>query len=343
MDEKKQEGRAGGQVMKLRCINRSINRLYAACFLALGLVACTPAPSDALRLGTNVWPGYEPLYLARDLGWLDETEVRLVEYASSTQVMRGLRDGVLDAAALTLDEALTLCQDGLPLKVILVMDVSNGADAVVARNDIAGIGDLRGRRIGAETSALGALMTTRLLEQAGLEVTDVDLVPLPINTQFEAFRKGQVDAVVTFEPVLSQLLADGGKVIFDSSQISGEIVDVLVVNAQALKRHHGHVRSLVRQWFRALDYLHRNRADAVQRMAPRLKLSAGQVEASFKGLMLPPAEKVGSMMIGDKEHKPSLLEALERLQDVMLRHGLLQRHVDPSGMMDAAWVREFVH
>ena len=47
----------------------------------LACVGCTPDPEPILRVGTNVWPGYEPLYLARDLGYLDES-IRLVEYSS---------------------------------------------------------------------------------------------------------------------------------------------------------------------------------------------------------------------------------------------------------------------
>lgn len=33
---------------------------------------CARAQTPLLRVGTNVFPGYEPLYLARDPGWRQE-------------------------------------------------------------------------------------------------------------------------------------------------------------------------------------------------------------------------------------------------------------------------------
>jgi NitT/TauT family transport system substrate-binding protein len=47
--------------------------------LVLPLLGCMRQPEAALRIGTNVWIGSEPLYLARDLGHLDSGKVQLVE------------------------------------------------------------------------------------------------------------------------------------------------------------------------------------------------------------------------------------------------------------------------
>ena len=46
---------------------------------ALMLGACVRDPEPPLRIGTNVWIGSEPLYLARELGRLDPETVQLVE------------------------------------------------------------------------------------------------------------------------------------------------------------------------------------------------------------------------------------------------------------------------
>ena len=49
-----------------------------ACMLAM-LAACAREPDTPLRIGTNVWIGSEPLYLARELGRLEPSAVQLVE------------------------------------------------------------------------------------------------------------------------------------------------------------------------------------------------------------------------------------------------------------------------
>ncbi len=45
--------------------------------LMLALTGCSNEPSSPLRIGTNVWIGSEPLYLARDLGHFD---LKVVQY-----------------------------------------------------------------------------------------------------------------------------------------------------------------------------------------------------------------------------------------------------------------------
>jgi NitT/TauT family transport system substrate-binding protein len=44
--------------------------------LLLVVPACAHEEKEPLRLGTLLWPGSEPLFLARDLGLLDERSVR---------------------------------------------------------------------------------------------------------------------------------------------------------------------------------------------------------------------------------------------------------------------------
>jgi len=94
---------------------------------AVSLSACSDnTPEKPIRIGTNVWPGYEPLYLARDIGLYDKAKVQLVEYPSASGVIRALKSRSIEAAALTLDEVLVLLQHKIPVRVVLVMDISVG-------------------------------------------------------------------------------------------------------------------------------------------------------------------------------------------------------------------------
>ena len=169
--------------------------------------------------------------------------------------MDGLRTGRLDMAGLTLDEALTLVQEGIPIKVIWVLDISQGADALVARYGVAGLADLRGRKVGVEQTAVGAYMLNAALAKAGLRTTDITVVPLPLDEHLTAWRESQVDALVTFDPVLQVLRGEGAPVLFDSSAIPGEIVDVLVARTDALACCTQRISQLLAAHERALAHL----------------------------------------------------------------------------------------
>ena len=111
---------------------RTTRRLCLLACFALVLSGCVREPEPALRIGTNVWIGSEPLYLARELGRLDSKTIQLVEYPSASEVLRAFRNQAIDGMVISLDELFGLAVDGLQPRVILVVDVSNGADAVVA-------------------------------------------------------------------------------------------------------------------------------------------------------------------------------------------------------------------
>jgi len=290
--------------------------------LLLMLTACTSAPPPEIRLATNVWPGYEPLYLARSLGLFNKTGIRLIEYPSSTGTMRALKDGSIEAGALTLDEVLTLLEDKVDLSVVLLLDESHGADAVVARPGINGLSDLRGSRIAAESSALGGYMIGRLLDKAGLALHEIQFVPLGLNAMESAFAGGKVDAVVCFEPVKSRLLAMGGKVVFDSSQLPGEIVDVLAVRSEAMRKHPKSFRLLAEKWFLALAYLKANPEDAARRMQPRLRIAQDQVLSQFSELRLGDRQH-NHAFFDNPEHPP--VKIVTQLLKTMQHQGLMQQ------------------
>ena len=195
----------------------------------LGLNGCTREPPPVLRVGANIWPGYEPLYLARDLGYFRGAPIHAVEFTSATQVIRAYQNETIDAVCLTLDEALLLASEGADLRIVLVADFSNGADVIIGTPGTRAMKDLQGRRVGVEDTALGAFFLTRALQESGVQIGDVRVVPMQVQDHEQAFLKGDVDAVVTFEPVRGKLLARGAHILFDSSRLPGEIVDVVLV------------------------------------------------------------------------------------------------------------------
>lgn len=182
--------------------------------------------SDFIRIGTNVWPGYEPFYLARELGFYESDAIKLVEYPSASEVLRAFRNQSIEAAALTLDEVLSLNQAGIPVSVILILDISNGGDTIISQPEVKSFEELKGKNIAVETGALGAYMISRALEINQFSLSDVNIKHIDVDGHEEAYNTRKVDAVVTFEPVRTKLLAKGGHELFTSKQIPNEIIDV---------------------------------------------------------------------------------------------------------------------
>ncbi len=230
-------------------------------------------PETALRIGTNVWIGSEPLYLARELGRFDPAAVQLVEYPSASEVLRAFRNQAIDGMVISLDELFGLAADGFQPRIILVVDVSHGADVVVGRGGMRTMHDLKGKSVAVESSALGAFVLSRALALNGMQASDVNVVHLESNEQPSAFEKGKVDGAVTFDPYRTQFLRAGARTLFDSTQIPGEIVDLLAVRASVFEKHPKAIQALLSGWFGAIDYMKANPKDAARRMGIRQQTS----------------------------------------------------------------------
>lgn len=307
-------------------------------FLILFLFSCQPKPQSTLRIATNVWPGYEPIYLARSLHLYDSQTIRLVEMKSASQVSHAIRNGTVEAAALTLDETLNLMQNNdLDLRVILVMDISNGADALLANPSINSLAELRGKRIGVENTATGAVVLDAALQKANLQAKEVDIISMTVNDHIHAWQSGQIDAVVTFDPVRSTLINDGAKILFDSSQISGRILDVLVVRAETITHHKAALKSLVFGYFVALDYLKYHTPSATKIMATRLQTDPSQVIEQFNGLQIPNLDENHLWLSGSE---PLLNSSAQNLVQLMRKQHLLENDLNLNSLADAAFLPE---
>lgn len=298
---------------------------------------CTPEPQAPLRVGTNVWPGYEPLYLAREQSYFPQGSVRLVEYASSSEVIRAFRNGAIDAAALTLDEVLLLAETTSDVSVVLVLDVSHGADVILAQPALSSLRDLKGKRVGLEMTALGAFVLTRALQTVEMTPSDVRTVSLEVFEHERAFRERRVDAVVTFEPVRTKLLAAGARQLFDSSRLPGEIVDVLAVRRSLTTQHGAQINQLVAGWFRALDFNRKESNRAVAIMAQRERLTADDFQKALQGLILPDIKENRSMLAGPA---PALIPIAQRLSRVMLDNRLIERSPEVKELFDGSFVKD---
>jgi NitT/TauT family transport system substrate-binding protein len=308
---------------------RALPRLVFV-LLVLSLSSCMRETQPPLRIGTNVWIGSEPLYLARDLQYFDRDTVQLVEYPSASEVLRAFRNQALDGMIISLDELFLLAVDGLQPKIVVVADVSHGADVVVGRSGMRAMKDLKGRRVAVESGALGAFVLSRALALNGMQAAEVSIVHLESNEHPAAFEQGQVDGAVTFDPFRGQLLRAGAHTLFDSTQIPGEIVDLLAVRASVLEKNPPALQRLLTGWFKALDYLAREPKDAAARMAVRQQITGEQFLQALQGLHIPSRAENLTMLAGPT---PSLVVSGRQLMTLMVDAKLLRSTFEIEGLL----------
>jgi NitT/TauT family transport system substrate-binding protein len=303
--------------------------------IAFALSACDQISDTPLSIAINDWTGYQPLLLARDLGYLDNQHVHLATLGSTTESMQKFRAGVVDAVSVTLDEALLLKAEGYHITVVLVMDISNGADAIVAKPSIHSLSQLKGKRIGVENTALGAYILARALDRAGISVSDIKTRPINASEQVSAFRNSNIDAVVSFEPVKSQLIEKGGHVVFDSSMIPDEIVDVLVVRDSALKQHEDTIKAITRAWFKTLKYMRNHHSEFLRWLSAQQKISESSAQQALDEIIFPDPQKNRSLLQTDG----LVQQTLDKMSAIMLSNKLISSKPDIETLLTDRYVK----
>lgn len=293
----------------------------AAAAACLALSACGEPATPPLTVGMNPWVGYDPLVLARDRGLADARQLRVVELASASETLRHMRNGLLDAATLTLDETLRLAETGSDVRIVAVIDASTGGDVVMAAPRIATPAQLKGEFIAVEDSAVGALLLQRMLQQAGLSRADVKVTNLEVAQHLSALQSGQVAAAVSYEPLASAMETAGYRRIFDSSKIPKEILDVLVVRADVLQNRPDAVDALLNAWYAGLNAFLLDTPGAAQSLALGTDLSPPAYQAVLGGLAFYSLEASASELTGDP---PALLEKGRVVADALVEIGLIQ-------------------
>jgi NitT/TauT family transport system substrate-binding protein len=93
------------------------------------------------------------------------------------------------------------------------------------------------------------------------------------------------------------------------------------------------VHTLLAGWFKAIDYLGRNPADAARRMGVRQQTSGEQFQAALQGLHIPTRDENIALIGGAN---PGLVSSGRRLMTLMLESKLLRAGLDIEAVLAPA-------
>lgn len=100
-------------------------------FLTLFLTSCSLENEKKLKISTTTWIGYTPLYYAKEKGWLEPLNIKLLNVVSLSENMYLYKAGNSDAYVGTQYEYNILVEKMNSLLPIMVFDKSNGGDVIL--------------------------------------------------------------------------------------------------------------------------------------------------------------------------------------------------------------------
>src|SRR5690349_16832419 len=235
-------------------------------------LALAQAKTD-FKVAWSIYVGWMPWGYAADNGivkkWADKygITIEVTQFNDYVESMNQYTAGAYDAVTLTNMDGLSIpAAGGVDTTAVIVGDFSNGNDAVILK-DKTSLADIKGQNVNLVEFSVSHYLLARALESIKLTERDVNVVNTSDADMVAAYKTPDVSAVVTWNPLVSTILEDPtAKKVFDSSQVPGEIIDLMVANSGVLKDNPNFGKALAGIWYETAALL---RADTAEGKAAR--------------------------------------------------------------------------
>ena len=306
--------------------------------LCLALFAAGPAAAEPLKVAHSTWVGYGPFYIAQEQGFFEDEglEVELILMEDVKTRMPALAAGRVDAAATTVDTVLNFYSARRPFRYLFAVDDSSGGDGIVADNSIRTVAGLKGRRIAFTEGSVSQFYLSVLLKEAGLSLSDIEMVNMTAGDAGAAFVAGRVDAAVTWEPWLTRgNRAEHGHVLVDSSTSPGLITDIIVTTEKRLEARTAELQAFYRAWVRAVEWRKANEreADAIMARGVGGWLKEADVFKETRSGVAYYDDAMNRTFIGNALAPGTIVRTIGNALDLGRESGLFDHDLDPASLI----------
>jgi NitT/TauT family transport system substrate-binding protein len=284
---------------------------------------------DSFRIAWSIYVGWMPWGFGADSGIVDKwaekygIDIEIVQINDYIESINLYTAGSFDGVSVTNMDALTIpAAGGVDTTALIVGDFSDGNDGLILK-DSDRLEDVRDRNVHLVELSVSHYLLARALDSVGMTERDIRVVNTSDADIVGAFGSPGVEAVVTWNPQLGEIRSrDDAHVVFDSSQIPGEIMDLLVVNTAVLEANPALGKALTGAWYEIMDVM---RGDDEAGLAAR----AAMGEAGGTDLEGYEAQLASTRMFYDASDAVAFvtsegpIETMEKVRQFAFEHGLL--------------------
>lgn len=250
---------------------------------------------------------YLPITITEKLGFFKDEglDVVIADFAGGSKAAQALLGGSADVAAISYEYGITLQARGQSIQGIVLLGRYSGMALAVSNKKLPGYKsprDLKGRTIGLTAPGSSTHMfLSNLLVKDGLQPNEVSVIGVgTTGGAVAAVKKGEVDAIVNLDPVISRLERDGDvRVVVDARSAAGMeqayggpyMASGLFTSSEFIARNPNTVQALVNAMVRSLRWLRDATPDQiVETVGPEYY---GEDKALYKDAL---AKNIGSFL-----------------------------------------------
>lgn len=227
---------------------------------------------------------YLPAKLTEQLGYFKDEglEVELQSQQAGVDAENELLAGAVQGVVGFYDHAIDLQSKGKEISAIVVFGQVPGEAEMVSTKapDIKSMADVKGKTLG--VTGLGSstnFLTQYLAYKEGISSREFSVLPVGADSTFiAAIKQGRIDAGMTTEPTISQLLKTGdAKILVDLQTVEGTQkalgglypASSLYVQRAWLDKHKPEAQKLANAFVKTMKYIHTHSAEEIAAKMPK--------------------------------------------------------------------------
>ncbi|MGG2108401.1 MULTISPECIES: ABC transporter substrate-binding protein [Lysinibacillus] len=222
-----------------------------------------------------------PLYMQTDKEY-EGYAIELVKFGSWPELMDALNTGKIDGASVLIQLAMKAKEQGIDLKAV-ALGHRDGNVVVVAPN-VQKVEDLKGKSFAIPNKySTHNILLYRMLQDAGINYQDVDVVELPPAEMPAALAEGRIAGYVVAEPFGAiSVSLEKGKVLFQSEDIWPNSIDCgLVLRNAFIEKHKDIANQFVKDYAAAGELMNANDDHAHEVVAKYIKVDKEVLDLSL--------------------------------------------------------------
>lgn len=246
--------------------------------------------SPTVKIGIQPWLGYGQWYIAQEKGIFKDhglTDVSITNFVEDKDINAALASGQIDGANVATHTAMSMVSAGIPVKIIILLDSSKTADAILTDSTINTLDDLKGKSIAYEEGTTSDILLRSALNEAGISWSEITPIPMPAASAGSALITERVPVAVTYEPYITVAKTNNPtlRVLYDGTKAPGIISDVFVVRNDIIEKDPGKVLALVKSWNDSLSYYKEHNQDGRAIIAKGIGEDPEAITAAFDGVI----------------------------------------------------------
>ncbi len=295
--------------------------------------------SEPFKVCWSIYVGWMPWGHAAEQGIVDKwakkygIEIEVVQINDYIESINQYTAGGFDACTMTNMDALTIpAAGGVDSTALVIGDFSNGNDGVVLKGTDK-LAAIKGQTVNLVELSVSHYLLARGLDTVGLKESDLKVVNTSDADMVAVYGTDDVTAVATWNPLLSEITSmPDSHLVFDSSQIPGEIIDLLVINTDTLKANPKLGKALTGAWYETMAMMSDEGPGGVaareaMAQASGTDLAGYDAQLASTRMFYSAAEAVALT------ESPEVVKTMQQVAEFSFAHGLLGEGAPNAGFI----------